>query len=210
MAEAARYLRLPAATLRAWVAGRTDRSAPSAGVIRPASRKPPVLSFWNLIEAHVLRALRADHGVSLHAVRRAVRYAEQELGIERLLLSQKLHTEAGEVFLEKYGTLINLSASGQLVIRKLLETHLRRVEWDRWQFPVRLYPFLHGEESTTERPIVIDPSVGFGRPLVTRRGISTAIIRERVDAGESVIELAQDYDLTVDEIEQAVVYEGAA
>lgn len=210
IAEAARYLRLPVATLRSWVVGRGEHGTHNAGVIRPASRNPAVLSFWNLIEGHVLRALRTDHGVSLHAVRNAVKYAEAELGIDRLLLSSQLRTNAGQVFLDEYGKLTSLSASGQLVLRKLLESHLQRVEWDKWQFPVRLFPFLHGAESTTARPIVIDPSLGFGRPLLSRRGISTAIIRERLDAGESVAELAHDYDLQTEEIEQAVIYEGAA
>lgn len=211
LAEAARYLRLPVATLRTWVIGRPGDARPArSGLIKPPAGSPVALSFWNLIEAHVLRALRTDHGVSLSAVRRAIRYAERELHIEHLLLSPKLRTDAGEVFLDEYGKLLNLSASGQLVIRVLLDKHLRRVEWDQWQFPVRLYPFLHGDAETADRPIVIDPAVGFGRPLVSRRGVSTAIIRERHDAGETVAELAADYDLAEAEVEQAIVYEGAA
>jgi hypothetical protein len=43
-----------------------------------------MLSFWNLIEAHVLRALRTEHAVSVKALRKALDYAEKELGIERL------------------------------------------------------------------------------------------------------------------------------
>jgi uncharacterized protein (DUF433 family) len=43
-----------------------------------------------------------------------------------------------------------------------------------------------------------------------RKGISTSTIAERVDAGESVDDLAADYGLGASEIEQAVVYERAA
>jgi len=46
--------------------------------------------------------------------------------------------------------------------------------------------------------------------VVLRKGISTSTIAERVDAGESVKEIAADYDLVRGEIEQAVVYERAA
>src|SRR5438067_9482312 len=90
LAEAARYVKLPSATLRSWVLGRAYPT--SAGIahfkplIAPASRNPPVLSFWNLVEAHVLRALRTDHGVSVKALRAALDFAEESLGIERLLL----------------------------------------------------------------------------------------------------------------------------
>ena len=86
LAEAARYLKVAPATLRSWVAGRpypTGRGVRQfPPLIRPAGRTPPVLSFWNLIEAHVLRALRTDHGVSVKDVRTALRYAQGELGIQ--------------------------------------------------------------------------------------------------------------------------------
>jgi uncharacterized protein (DUF433 family) len=213
-AEAARYLRLPAATLRTWLIGRDyprgQTRATFHPLIKPAGKKPLLLSFYNLIEAHVLRALRTEHGVAIAELRKAIAYAEKKLDIERLLLNKELRTHAGEVFLDRYVELISLSASGQLAMRKLFEDHLQRVEWDEWQFPVRLYPFTNVTQSSNERAIAIDPKIAFGRPIVRRAGISTAAIVDRIDAGESVAALAEDYDLTVDEIEQAVVYAQAA
>jgi uncharacterized protein (DUF433 family) len=95
-------------------------------------------------------------------------------------------------------------------MRRLLAEHLERVEWDPWQFPVRLYPFLSVVLPSDERPIAIDPRIAFGRPVVLRRGVSTSAIAERIDAGETVEALAEDYDLNPAEIEQAVIYERAA
>lgn len=211
-AEASRYLKLPAATLRSWVIGRPypkgDGVVQSRPLIHPPKKQPLLLSFWNLIEAHVLRSLRTEHGVSIKAVREALRYAEKAEKIERLLLRKDLETEAGKLFLRKYGELIELSGSGQLAMRKLFEEHLKRVEWDEWQFPVRLYPFISSD--LVQRPIAIDPNIAFGRPVVLRAGISTGVIAERIDAGESVADLADDYGLTTEEVEQAVVYERAA
>ncbi len=137
-------------------------------------------------------------------------FAEKKLQIQRLLLSPELRTHAGEVFLDRYVDLINLSASGQLAMRKMFEDHLQRVEWDEWQFPVRLYPYVESTQTPSERPIAIDPLVAFGRPIVRRMGISTAAIADRIDAGESVSALAEDYDLSPEEIEQAVLYSRAA
>jgi len=170
---------------------------------------PPALSFWNLIEAHVLRALRTEHGVSVRDVRKALQYAERELRIERLLLRRELRSQAGELFLERYGELISLSTSGQIAMKHLLQEHLKRVDWDDWKFPVRLYPFLVSEVMTADRPIAIDPKIAFGRPVVLKRGITTEVIAGRIDVGESVEDLAADYDLEPAEIEQAVVYERA-
>ena len=68
-------------TLRSWVAGRPYPKAEGVGQfearIHPPQAQPPLLSFWNLIEVHVLRALRSDHGVSIRAVREALSFAEQ-------------------------------------------------------------------------------------------------------------------------------------
>ncbi|MGB8338256.1 MAG: DUF433 domain-containing protein [Burkholderiales bacterium] len=213
-AEASRYLKVANATLRSWFVGRTYPKGGDVArfnpIIQPCKKTPVQLSFWNLIEAHVLRALRTDHGVPIMEVRNAIKYAERTLKIERLLLHKDLQTHAGQVFLDKYEELINLSASGQIAMRKLLEEHLKRVEWDRWQFPVRLYPFSASESATPDRRIAIDPNIAFGRPVLLHKGISTGVIADRIDAGESVNELAEDYGLSPAEIEEAVLYERAA
>lgn len=214
LTEAARYLKVPAATLRAWTVGRPYPTASGARhfppLIRPAGNDPAMLSFWNLIEAHVLRALRTEHGISIKALRKAVDYAEKELRIERLLLSPELRSDAGRLFLDRYGELIELPASGQLAMRQVFEAHLKRVTWDAARFPVRLHPFVAGGSAIEGMPIAIDANISFGRPVVLRAGISTAAIVARIDAGESTAELTADYGLTAEEIEQAVLYERAA
>jgi uncharacterized protein (DUF433 family) len=169
-----------------------------------------LLSFSNLVEAHVLRSLRTDHGVSVKALRKALAYAEKTLGIDRLLVRPELRAEAGRLFLDRYGELIELSASGQLAMRRILEEHLKRVEWDSSRFPVRLYPFVFADEPSEVHWIVIDPRIAFGRPVMLRRGVSTSAIAERIDAGETVEDLAADYDLDTSEIERAALYERAA
>jgi uncharacterized protein (DUF433 family) len=214
LTEAARYLKLPAATLRAWVIGRPYPRGKGVAhfepLIRPPSTRPPLLSFWNLVEAHILRSLRTEHGISLGDLREALRYAERNLEIERLLLDQRLCTDAGKLFIDRYGQLINLSASGQLAMRKVFDEHLKRIEWADVTFPIRLYPFIASSADTTDRSIVIDPAIAFGRPIVVSAGVTTQAIADRVDAGEAVDEIANDYGLATNDIEQAVVYERAA
>lgn len=214
LGEAARYLKLPPATLRAWTVGRpyatTQGPRHFPALIRPAAKEPPVLSFWNLIEAHVLKALRTEHGVTIKAVRQAVDYAEKKLRIERLLLSPELRSDAGRLLLDRYGELIELQKSGQLAMRQVFDAHLRRVSWDDARFPVRLHPFVAADSTIEGMPIAIDAGIAFGRPVVLRAGVSTAAIVSRIDAGETPAELVADYGLTIEEIEHAVVYERAA
>jgi hypothetical protein len=67
-------------TLRSWVADRPYPKAEGVGhfeaLIHPPQVRPPLLSFWNLVEVHVLRALRSDYAVSIRAVRKAVGYEQ--------------------------------------------------------------------------------------------------------------------------------------
>jgi uncharacterized protein (DUF433 family) len=214
LAEAAHFIKLPVATLRSWVVG---RPYPTKGgtrgfkpLIEPARRKPPQLSFQNLVEAHVLRSLRTEHGVSLKDVRKALAFAEDRLRIDRLLLDRRLCADAGRLFLDEYGKLIELSASGQLAMRTVFEQHLRRIDWSDAGLVARLHPFLASSAAIDARPIAIDPKIAFGRPIVSRKSISTRAIADRLDAGESVEDLADDYELQPEEIEQAVLYECAA
>jgi uncharacterized protein (DUF433 family) len=213
MGEAARYLRVSAATLRSWFVGRpyptargTSRFEP---LLKPARIDPATLSFSNLIEAHVLRSLRTEYGVPLAAVRQALAYAERELKIDQLLLREELRTAGGALFLERYGELVNLSASGQLAVRRLFEAHLARVEWGKLRSAVRLYPFVFGE-AIDAKPIVIDPTIAFGRPVVDRVFVTTRSILERIDAGESIDDVAVDYEVSVEAVEEAVLFERAA
>lgn len=212
LAEAARYLRLAPATLRSWATGREYPTRRGTGFFEPLLKLPdastPVLSFWNLVEAHVLRSLRTEHGVSIKAVRESLEFAQKQYRIDRLLLSSELRAGAGDLFLERYTDLVELSKSGQFAMRRVLEAHLSRVRWDEQEAPVRLYPFTLSDRP--EKTIVIDPFIAFGRPVVERKGISTATIADRIDAGETIEDLVADYDLEHDEIEEAIVYEKAA
>ena len=212
--EAALYVRIAPATLRSWAVGRgyetsrgTRRFQPLLSLADPRQR---LLSFNNLIEAHVLRGLRTAHGTPIASIRKALHYAERELGVDRLLLSPELCTDKRDLFLERYGELINLSRSGQMAMRAVLESHLKRIEWDGDAFPMRLYPFVRSESGASPRHVAIDPDIGFGRPILLSRGISTRAIVDRIDAGESAEEVAQDYGLTLLEVEEAVLYERAA
>ena len=142
ISEAARFIRIPRATLAYWTGG------PNPLIGLPPSGEG--LSFNNLVEAHVLRALRNVHGARMANVRSALLYAEEQLGISRLLLHDELLTSGGELFLDHLDQLINLSRSGQLALRKLLEDCLDRVERDEQRLPFRLFPCFHGSRQTRE------------------------------------------------------------
>lgn len=212
--EASRALNIPRSTLRSWVRGQRYQRTDDVGFFEPVIEKPESddsrLSFTNLIEAHVLRALRTAHDVSMAAVREALDVAEKEFGISRLLIHRQLRTSAGELFLDRYNQIVTLTKSQQLVMREMFERYLERIEYDEADLPKEFYPMTHGPLSDSPKIIALTPYVSFGRPIIAGSGVSTEAIRSRFDAGESVEHIADDYDLTPDEVEAAVTYEVAA
>ena len=79
--EGAHYLQMPSSTLRWWVKGwtyRTDAgerfSSPLLVLPVAPERKPLLLSFVNIVQAHVLDALRRDHHIAMPKVREALSY----------------------------------------------------------------------------------------------------------------------------------------
>jgi uncharacterized protein (DUF433 family) len=168
------------------------------------------LSFTNLIEAHVLRALRTVHDVDLGVIREAIIIAERELKINRLLIHPRLKTSAGKLFLDRYTDLLELSRSQQLAMRLILEMYLERVEYDKTKLPSQFFPFEKVPSNAGKRIVSISPFVSFGRPIIRRLGITTRAVVERLDAGEPMATVLGDYDLTEAELEEAILFEAAA
>jgi len=162
------------------------------------------LSFINLVEVHVLDALRRDHHVPLDKIRIAVDYLRDQFGSKHPLAEERFETNGLDLFVQKYGKLINASRGGQLGMKELLQAHLRRVERDAHGVALRLYPFTRKRAAHEPRSVVIDPFVSFGKPVLAGTGIPTAIVAERYKAGESISELSADYGRSDLDIEEAV------
>ena len=208
LSEAVRYLRIAPATLRSWVLGRYYPTDAGSQFFKPVIHLPepswPVLSFVNLVEVHVLEAIRRDHEIPLRKVRAAVKFLEQHFGSNHPLADHQFETDGLDLFVQRAGLLINLSQSGQLAMREVVQAYLRRIERDPKGLPIRLYPFTRKRQLEEPRVVVIDPFVSFGRAVLVGTGISTAVIAERFKAGEAMEALAEDYGRDLLEIQEAI------
>jgi uncharacterized protein (DUF433 family) len=206
--EAAHYLFIPTATLRSWVKGRPYPTATGTKQFRPIIQLPEegssLLSFVNLVEAHVLAAIRRKHNIPVAKVRTAVGYVKKAFRSEHPLAEQRFETDGVDLFLSQFGRFISVSEGGQLALRELLEAHLRRVDRDPSGVPIRLFPFTRRREAGEPRVVVIDPLISFGRPVLVGTGIPTAVVAERYKAGDSIDELADDYGRSRPDIEEAI------
>jgi uncharacterized protein (DUF433 family) len=206
--EAAHYLGIPQATLRSWVLGRPYPTGRGKRFFRPIIELPDkgkhILSFVNLVEVHVLDALRRAHGVPLSHVRKSVEYLKNRLGSKHPLAQEKFATDGVDLFVERFGQLVNITREGQLVIKELIEAYLQCVARDPVGIPIRLYPFTRERKPEEPRAIVIDPYISFGRPVLTGTGIATKVIAQRYKVGESIEELAEDYGRSRSDIQEAI------
>lgn len=206
--DAARYLKIPASTIRAWTVGRkypvNDGHKQFRPLIETSVKNPLRLSFINLIEIHVLRAIRQDHNLDLAKVRTALDYIDEQFKTPHPLAHQEFYTDGVDLFIEEYGLQINASAQGQINLKNLLTAHLDRIEPDDRGLAVKLYPFTRNQEENNPRLVAIDPRVAFGRMAIEGRGIPTDIITERFHAGDSPEQIADDYECEVEKIQEAI------
>ena len=160
ISEAAHYLLIPEGTLRKWVAGR-DYSLKDGTecrsdevIVTPALGS---LSFLNLAEAHVLSVLRREFHLSFPRSGEPSDYLRESSGTNYPLAQHRLMTDGKHILIEAVNEavgddahLVNASRYGQLVLRPIVEVHLRRLEGNVDGFFARFYPFTR---VVTSRPV---------------------------------------------------------
>lgn len=208
--DAAHYLRVPVSTLREWTCGRHVHgkyTPPLVHLPRAASGRA-ALSFYNLVECHVLSAIRREHGVTLQRVRKALNVVRREKKIARPLLHEDFETDGVDLFVRELERLVNVSGgSWQYAMKDALEASLQRIERDAQGFPTRLFTFSDRPRSDAPRSVVVNPSVAFGRPVIVGTGVPTSEVASRARAGEPIAEIADDFGITVDAAMQALTCE---
>jgi uncharacterized protein (DUF433 family) len=223
--QASRNLKIPFETLRGWVRGRYGLDSKGVRrrfepVIKLPERNRPLLSFVNMIEAHVLDGMRRQYSVPFNKIRGGLEFLEEQYPSKHPLADWLFQTDGVDLFIDHLDNCINISSNGQLVMKHVVGAFLHRIDRNLEGQPIRLFPFIRKPErirdkdvdqlEQQDRPVVINPFVSFGKPILVGTGIPTAIIAERFDAGDSVDILADDYGLTPSQVEKAIRYERQA
>lgn len=200
--EAARYLGVPAATVRYWSVGRGD----CRPLIEAPCHSPTLLSFLNLTELFIVAAIRRKFQLPMSKVRKAIDFL-----LERILdpdeqrhplISRMLATDEIDLFIDEWGSLISISQKGQMAIKEVIGDTLKQIERDDHGIPTS-FP-LYADPNHESPKIVINHGISGGRPVIAGTGFATEVIAERWKAGESIERLAQDYERKAAEIEEAV------
>lgn len=200
ISEAARYSGTSTRTIAYW------HYEPSKhGALLPKARRKP-LSYLQLVEVAFVSTFRAL-GVSLQRIRKAREYASTTFNVEYPFAEQRWLTEGYHALLDlrdiegetEYNKLIVADRAGQEAWQTMVSN--RFAEFD-YEHGLALVWHVAGRSS----PITIDPRIAFGTPTID--GIATWIIKGRVEAKESIPEIKEDFDLTEEQIEYALEFEG--
>jgi len=194
--QAAHYVGLPYQTLRAWTS--------DAGLIH--TPQPHILSFNNLAEAHILKAMRKVHLLSMQKIRKALKELGQMRQTAHPLLDEKFETDGVNLCIREADEVINLSKSLQTEFREFVSLYLQRIDRDANGI-TNLYPFVARDDESEPKHISISPSVSFGRPVLVGTGVSTSVIAGRFAARDSVSDLAREYNVDAKILEDAIRWE---
>ena len=161
------------------------------------------ISFLDLVEVRVVAAMRRA-GVSLQAIRFAMSFAQERLGVVRPLASQSFRTDGSEILMEaveRDGQLMSLSSKrpGQKVFREIILQSLNDLEYDQGM-AIRWRPRQFSD-------VVIDPARSFGDPILDDFGISTAMLRAESRDGSSSRYLSRLYEIPERMVRTAIAFE---
>jgi uncharacterized protein (DUF433 family) len=214
--EAAAYTGVPVATVRSWVVGRNVPARDGKKSVPPIITRPvtdsKLLSFTNLVEIHVLSALRKSERLQMKDIRGALEYVETALRKPHPLARQEFATDGVSLFIEHFGHLINASKKGQIALREIFADRLRRIERDELGLARTLALVtrpIRDDDRLSDLPdvVVVNPFVSFGKPVIRDTGIPIAVLAERYFAGESVKELSDDYEIPTETIDEAIRFQ---
>lgn len=209
--EAARLAGMSASTLETWAHGyerapvgrRPVRQGPVITSVEAVDDRR-VIPFVGLVEATVVQAFRRTR-LPMQRIRRALEVLAAQGELEHALASRKLYSD-GAAVLYDYSRrhpddpikLLTVVSSGQRVFHEVIEEYLKRITFgDDWATELVV--------PVTDRPLLrVRPGVAGGEPLFIHGGAPLEAVRSRSAAGESSQSIAADYDVPVDDIDEAL------
>ena len=202
ISEAAHYVHIPAATLYAWTKGqdyhlKSGHRITFKPLIHLADDEHGLLSFYNLVEAHILRFTTEVRNLPLQSVRKALDFVQSAFPAPHPLLTMEFETSGKDLFITTLGKTVNATAYGQVAMREILEQYLKLIPRDAKGLPMRVFPI-------RSKHLAIDPYFSSGKPIVRDRGITASVLWGRNKSGESLAQIATDYGMSEDEVKEAI------
>ncbi len=205
--EAAGMLGLPQSTFNHWASGYEtasgNRKSGFITVQRPG--RGYTVPFVGLAEAWIVRAF-TKAGVSVARVRPALEQLRAQIGLEHALASDRLATDGAEILwdLRRRDAYFDdnrlvVVRNGQAAFGEIVRGHLKQVDYRHGFIGQLRIPRASGAEYT------IDPEINFGQPTLTEYGVRVEDVLGRIAAGETIEEVAADYEIPTPTVENLVL-----
>jgi uncharacterized protein (DUF433 family) len=205
--EAAGLLGLRPDRTRAWLDGYSRRDVRYPPVIRAEPTGDDIVTWGEFVELGYLREYR-HKGVPLQRLRPVIDELRREFGTPYPLATARPYVYGKDLVLELQerndiprSIAIVISSGQTIALADEAKRFFKKVEFE----PPDEGDVRRLRPAGPASPVVIDPLVRFGRPSV--QGVSTERLWELHDAGESVDEIADGYDMSTDVVRAAVAYE---
>jgi uncharacterized protein (DUF433 family) len=210
LSEGARLLNMSPTTLWWWLDGGERGGRHYRPVIRPEPTGVRTVTWAEFVEAGFLRQYRSKE-VPLRELRAFIRQLRDDFGTPYPLAHSRPFVGDGmrlvlaaqdEVGLEPDFCLVAVVGHQRLLLTAPSDAFLTRVDWDQdvasaWR-----------PHDDPRSPVRISPQVRYGSPAVG--SISTSVIWEHLEGDESFAEVANQFDLTINDVRWAHAYETSA
>lgn len=199
IAEAARCLGIPVATLRSWFKGFTRDGKTYKPFLKMAH--PTRLTFFEMMQADALFSMSRGNQTTLRTFRDQLKQlAPMDL------VRKDVFYDRHSIYREFEACFVSLREKGQTYEKTVIEPYLKRVHYDSKNVAYRIYPFLSraDEHSVSLANIVIDPKVCYGTVFHDKIGAPVTVIGKRFDLGDDEDVLAKDFGTTKEYIQETI------
>lgn len=159
-----------------------------------------VTNFYTLIEFYTFYQLR-EMGVSIAKIVYAHGFLEKLHKTHYPFATSKILTDGRTVlFTGEDGEVVHADETLQISIKEVLTPFFRKIDFNSEELAERFFPM------GRDREVVIDPHRQFGQPVVGNTNILTETVFNLYRGGESSDFIARIYNLTEDQVKDAINY----
>ena len=200
--EVAHLSGVSVSTVRNWLRGYTTQQGRVEPLFQQYDTEEKYCSFLQLVEIVVAAKFRKAEHTAFHTIRYAYDNARKIYKLEYPFASLELKAIGGHIVHIIHIPNIGLRALDQpeqYTIPNLVQEAIAQLEYEG-ELAKKWWPV--GKEV----PIVVDPLISAGLPIVEGRGVTVGAIRKRFLANQKIAFIAKDFGLKRDVIEQVIRY----
>ncbi len=203
--EVSRLSGVSVSTVKNWLCGYTVAQGDVKPLFKGHPTEEKACSFLQLIEIVVAAKFRKAEHESFKTVRLAYDNARKLFSLDYPFASMDLKVIGGHIvhILRIPGVSLQaLDQPEQFTIPNLVQEAIAQLEYE-YELAARWYP------AGKDIPIVVDPRISAGLPIIKGRGITVEAIQKRFQAKQKMEFIERDFELEHDVVEEAIRFREA-